>query len=251
MIPPRPPIDYSLPGNERELAYAQLFRTIDDLHQLIKDREHAYQELLKAQRETLYRLALAAEYKDGDTGVHLIRIGEISALLARLVGLDETQCDNMRHAAPMHDVGKIGIPDAVLKKPGPLDPDEWNVMREHPSIGARILGESNVPVLQLAAEVAQHHHERFDGEGYPSGKHGEEIPLSGRIVALADFFDALTMDRCYRPKFPDVEVRAMILRQSGKHFDPTLSRVFVDHWQDFIERRDQINRAWFQTQSAA
>lgn len=245
------PIDYSLPGTERELAYAQLFRTVDDLHQLIKDRENAYQALLKAQRETLYRLALAAEYKDGDTGVHLIRIGEISALLARLIGLDDAQCDNLRHASPMHDLGKIGIPDSVLKKPGPLDANEWSVMREHPTIGARILGDSAVPVLQLAAEIAQYHHERFDGEGYPAGARGEAIPLAGRIVALADFFDALTMDRCYRPKFPDAEVRAMIERQMGKHFDPDLARVFIRHWDDFAERRDQVNQAWFRTQNAS
>lgn len=237
-------IDYSRPGTERELAYAQLFRTVEDLHHLLREREKAYDKLLMAQRETLYRLALAAEYKDGDTGVHLVRIGEISAMLGHYWGLDDDTCETLRHAAPMHDVGKIGIPDAVLKKPGALTPDEWAVMRQHPAIGARILGGSDVPVLQLSAEVAQNHHERFDGSGYPTGAKGKEIPVSARIVSLADYFDALTMDRCYRPKFSDDEAHEMIRQAGGTHFDPDITRVFLDHWPSFVARRDEINRAW-------
>ena len=244
------PIDYSQPGNEQALAYAQLFRTVEDLHDLLRQREKAYQELQRAQQETLYRLALAAEYKDGDTGVHLVRIGAISSLLGEFLGLDEKTCEALRYAAPMHDVGKIGIPDAVLKKPGALTPEEWAVMRDHPTIGGKILGGSNVPVLQLAAEVAQTHHERFDGGGYPNALKGDAIPISGRIVSLADFFDALTMDRCYRPKFPDDEVKRMIERESGTHFDPVITRTFIDHWPAFTARRDEINRAWAGTHAA-
>jgi len=241
------PIDYSQPGNEQALAYAQLFRTVEDLHELLRQQRRAYEALQKAHRETLYRLARAAEYKDGDTGAHLVRMGEISALLAGFCGLDEDTCQALRDAAPMHDVGKIGIPDEVLKKPGRLEADEWAVMREHPAIGARILGGSGVPVLELAAEVARTHHERFDGHGYPGGLSGDAIPLPGRIVALADYFDALTMDRCYRPRFADDEVMQMIERESGKHFDPEVARCFLAHWKEIAAKRDEINHRWAQT----
>ncbi|MEY3202285.1 MAG: hypothetical protein RIR70_1835 [Pseudomonadota bacterium] len=243
-IPQKPAIDYSLPGTERELAYAQALRTVEDLHRLLKDKEEAYRALERAHDETLFRLALAAEYKDGDTGVHLVRMGEISAMLARLLGLDAAFCKNLRHAAPMHDVGKIGVPDEVLKKPGRLTPQEWQLMQAHPAIGANILGGSHVPVLKLAAEVALTHHERFDGEGYPQRLKGEAIPIAGRIVALADYFDALTMDRCYRPKFPDAEVKQMITRESGKHFDARLTDTFLTHWDEFAACRDKINERW-------
>ena len=142
----------------------------------------------------------------------------------------------------MHDVGKIGIPDAVLKKSQGLSEEEWAVMRRHPEFGARILGGSGVPVLEMAAEIAYCHHEKYDGTGYPRGLEGEAIPEVARIVALIDYFDALTMDRVYRKALPDDQVLEMIRQQSGLHFDPRLTLRFLENAQRFIDLRDQINR---------
>jgi len=208
-----------------------------DLAELLEERRTLQRQLAESRRQILYRLALAAELKDGDTADHIERIGVMAGHLARLAGLPEAFALLLRHAAPMHDVGKIGIPDSILKKPGPLDDQEWVVMRTHPTIGAEILSGSGIPLLDLAGEVALTHHERFDGSGYPRGLKGRTIPLAGRIVAIVDFFDALTMDRCYRGARPYQEVFDAMVAQAGSHFDPDLVNLFLAHSADFIRMK--------------
>lgn len=221
---------------------AQLLRVVADLTSLLGERERHIESLALVHRETLLRLALAAESRDGDTGVHIVRLGQIAGLLAEAVTGDRVYAERLCQAAPMHDVGKIGIPDAVLKKPGKLDEAEWQVMRRHPVIGARILGNSEHPLIRLAAEVALHHHERFDGAGYPDGLSGSAIPLSARIVAVADYYDALTMDRVYRPRVEHATVLAMLEAQAGLHFDPRIVEVFVVNAHRVAELRGRVNR---------
>ena len=184
-------------------------------------------ELEQAQEEILERLALATEYRDDDTGEHTRRVGHLSALLARAFGLPEQQAELLRRAAPLHDVGKIGIPDNTLLKHGPLTQAEFEIMKTHSTIGARILSGGHSPLSRLAEEIALTHHERWDGSGYPQGLKGEDIPLAGRIVALADTFDALTHERPYKTAWPLEQALAEIARQRGRQFDPQLVDVLL------------------------
>jgi putative two-component system response regulator len=185
-------------------------------------------ELEEARVEVVERLARAAEFRDDDTGQHLRRVGGRSAALARHLGLDAARVEIVRRAAPLHDVGKIGIPDAVLLKPGPLLPEEEEVMRTHPTLGARILDGGGTPLIRAAEAIALSHHERWDGGGYPRGLSGEEIPLAARIVSLIDFFDALTHDRPYRRAWERAAVIDLIRTESGRRFDPDVARAFLD-----------------------
>ena len=196
---------------------------------------------------------LAAEFGQNDCGTpsHVNRfmewaddqsIGYLAWALALRLGQRSTFASLLRKAAPMHDIGKIGMPDGVLKKPGGFTPEERAVMNQHPAIGAEILGRSRIPLFQLAAEVALSHHERWDGSGYPSRLAGEAIPLSGRIVAVVDFFDALTMDRCYRPAFSDAKAIEMLRAERGRAFDPRVVDCFLEHIGDMIELRDSVTR---------
>jgi putative two-component system response regulator len=177
-------------------------------------------ELEAARQEILDRLARAAEFRDDDTGQHTQRVGWLAARLAQVLGLAEDRVDLMRKAAPLHDIGKIGIPDAILLKEGRLTAEERSVMEAHTAIGARILSGSRYPLLQFAEEIALSHHERWDGGGYPNGLRGEEIPLSGRIVAAADVFDSLTHVRPYKPAWTVQETIREIKAEAGRHFDP-------------------------------
>jgi putative two-component system response regulator len=185
-------------------------------------------EELKASRLAIVqRLGLAAEYKDNETGLHVIRMSHFSQILGLAAGMNEQQADDLLHAAPMHDVGKIGIPDRILQKAGPLDPDEWKVMQSHALIGAEIIGEHGDGMLKLAHEIAMTHHEKYDGSGYPKGLAGDAIPLTGRIVAIADVFDALTSIRPYKRAWTEEEAIDYLVQQKGKHFDPVLVDLFV------------------------
>ena len=185
-------------------------------------------EELKASRLAIVqRLGLAAEYKDNETGLHVIRMSHFSQILGLAAGMTEQEADDLLHAAPMHDVGKIGIPDRILQKAGPLDADEWEVMRSHATIGAEIIGEHGSGMLQLAHQIALTHHEKYDGSGYPNGLAGDAIPLTGRIVAIADVFDALTSVRPYKRAWSEQEAVDHIVQQKGKHFDPALVDLFV------------------------
>ncbi len=185
------------------------------------------EELRATRLEIVQRLGLAAEYKDNETGLHVIRMSHFSRILGIAAGLSEAEADDLLHAAPMHDVGKIGIPDRILQKPGPLDPDEWKIMQSHVTIGAEIIGEHEGGMLALAGQIALTHHEKYDGSGYPRGLRGDEIPLVGRIVAIADVFDALTSKRPYKKAWTEDEALSFLREQRGRHFDPALVDLFL------------------------
>ena len=194
-------------------------------------------ELRETRLQIVQRLGRAAEYKDNETGMHVIRMSHFSQLLALAAGCSPAWAEDLLNAAAMHDVGKIGIPDAVLRKPGPLDAAEWDTMRRHPEIGAEIMGEHPSGVLQLAREIALAHHEKWDGSGYPRGLAGEAIPLSARIVAIADVFDALTTRRPYKEPWPVQDALDHIAAQAGKHFDPALVALFAPLLPQLLEVR--------------
>ncbi|MHB1374253.1 MAG: HD-GYP domain-containing protein [Thauera sp.] len=223
----------------------QLLRIVQDLHGLRRQCERAYDELARAHRITLSKLALAAEYRDGDTGTHIMRIGALSGLLARCLGKPEAWCRDIEQAAPMHDIGKIGIPDAILKKPGELTAAEREIMQTHAIIGAQILGDTDVPLLRMAAEIALNHHEQWDGSGYPRRLRGEAIPQAARIVAVIDFIDALTMDRCYRKAFSDDEVLSMLWSSRGTRFEPRIVDAAITAFPRLTALRDAVNRVDF------
>jgi PAS domain S-box-containing protein len=184
-------------------------------------------ELDGARVENLRRLALAAEYRDEDTSQHTERVGDSAAAIAARLGLSAEEIKNLREAAPLHDVGKLAIPDAVLLKPGKLTAQEYEVMKTHAALGERLLSDSNWPVLQMAAIIAATHHERWDGTGYPAGLAGEAIPLVGRVVAVADVFDALTHDRPYKSAWPVEQALAEIQLGAGSQFDPRVVTAFL------------------------
>ncbi|WP_164984895.1 protoglobin domain-containing protein [Ammoniphilus sp. CFH 90114] len=184
--------------------------------------------------ETIEQLLHLAEYKDADTGEHVFRIGRLSAELARLVGCDETFISHIRTAAPFHDIGKIGIPDSILSKPGSLTSEERESMKTHAEIGHQILSNLELPVLQMAARIAETHHEWWNGKGYPKSLAGEAIPLEGRIVAIVDVFDALLSKRAYKPAFPVEKVRDILWEGRGVQFDPHLIDLFMNMWEEFV-----------------
>lgn len=184
--------------------------------------------LEKSYHDAIHMLGKAGHYNDTDTGVHIWRMAAYSRNLAETIGWEEESCNLLELAAPMHDTGKIGIPDAVLKKPGKLTDEEWTVMKTHSSIGYGILKQSKAPVFQLAAEIALNHHEKWDGSGYPNGLFEEEIPESARIVAIADVYDALSMKRPYKDAWPQEKIMDFLKQNSGSHFDSRLIEAFMD-----------------------
>jgi putative two-component system response regulator len=184
-------------------------------------------ELEQAQHEVLERLAQAAELRDDETGEHVRRVGDLAARIAAAMGLDAGFAERLRHAAALHDVGKIGIPDAILRKPGKLSDEERARMNTHTTIGARILAGGRSELMAMAERIARAHHERWDGAGYPHGLRGDAIPPEARIVAVADFFDALTHDRPYRRAVPVPDTLRMIAQESGRHFDPAVAEALI------------------------
>jgi len=200
----------------------------DEIEHRTSELKRALSELEIAQAETVQRLSMAVEFRDEDTGAHIERIGRLSAQLAEELGLDPAFCTRLSHAAPLHDVGKVAIPDAILLKPGPLTPSERAIVETHAEEGHRLLSRSSSSILDLAASIALSHHEKWDGTGYPRGLAGDEIPVEGRIVAVTDVFDALTSDRVYRKAYSKDEAIAMMKEQRGKHFDPILLDGFME-----------------------
>jgi putative two-component system response regulator len=183
-------------------------------------------ELKETQFDVVHRLARAAEHRDNETGSHIIRMSHFAVVLGRTCGMSEDECDVLFHATPMHDVGKLGIPDRILLKPGKLDQEEFEIMKQHTVIGAKLLTNSHSPVLQMGEVIALTHHEKWDGSGYPNRLSGEDIPLVGRICAIADVFDALSSKRCYKDPWPLEKTLHEINSLSGKQFDPHLVSVF-------------------------
>lgn len=184
-------------------------------------------ELEETRHEMMERLARAAEFRDDNTGQHAKRVGELAGLLATACGVSRGEAEVIRRAAPLHDIGKIAVPDGILLKPGPLTAEEFKVMMTHASVGAQILAGSRSDVLRCAEEIARCHHERWDGSGYPVGLAGDAIPLSARIVAVVDFYDALSSDRPYRSAWPREKIVKEIQRQSGRQFDPRVAERFL------------------------
>ena len=212
---------------------------------IVRARVRTHLSLVRAEvlRQTrlniVQALGMAAEYKDNETGLHVIRMSHFSRIIALEAGFSAEDAEELLHAAPMHDVGKIGIPDAILQKPGKLDADEWAIMQQHPDIGARIIGEHDASMLQMARRIALGHHEKWDGSGYPAGLAGTDIPVEARIIAIADVFDALTSVRPYKRAWSVDEAVALIREQSGKHFDPHLVNCFLARLDEIIEVRDR------------
>lgn len=213
------------------------------LHRDLRDQNRVLEEMVEARTrelqdtrlEVIRHLGRAAEYRDNETGLHIIRMSTYSQLMARAIGMDEAEAEMILNASPMHDIGKIGIPDRILLKPGKLEPDEWEVMKTHTTIGAKILSGHSSPLLGMAAEIALTHHEKWDGSGYPQGLKGEEIPLVGRIVAVADVFDALTSQRPYKKAWPVEQAVEFLQAERGRHFDPELVDVFLSLLDDVLE----------------
>ena len=208
---------------EMRLLQRAVARQNDVLRDLVEERTR---ELHDTRLEIIRRLGRAAEYRDNETGYHIIRMSKISQRLARKAGFDDRDAELMLHASPMHDIGKIGIPDKILLKPGRLDPLEWGIMQRHTIIGAEILAGHPSELLDMARIIALYHHEKWDGSGYPHGIGGEEIPLVARIVAIADVFDALTSERPYKVAWSIDDTLQEIRRLSGVHFDPVLIDAF-------------------------
>ena len=223
---------------EVNLAQLLLYAQRETLDSMVRDRTA---ELLRTRLLVIEKLGRASEYRDNETGQHIIRVGRTAALLSRRAGMDERFCEDILHAAPMHDIGKLGISDAILLKPGKLDPGEFEIMKGHTTIGSMLLEEKNsFDVLSLAQEVAATHHEKWDGTGYPAGLAGEDIPISGRIVELADVFDALTSERPYKKAWTVEAALDMIKENRGRHFDPALVDIFTEIVPEMVAIREEL-----------
>lgn len=217
---------------EVRFAHKKLQQQNEVLEQKVVERTR---ELRNSQLEIVQRLGLASEYRDNETGQHIIRMSYYSKILAEHYGLAADECELILNASPMHDIGKLGIPDSILLKPGQLTKEEFTIMKTHTIIGARLLEDAHSPVVEMARVIALSHHEKWDGTGYPDGLGAEDIPLVGRIVAIADVFDALTSSRPYKSAWSIDKAVAEIKRGSGNHFDPDLIQCFEKALPEIIE----------------
>jgi len=237
------------PVDAREcLARCRNLLTLRRQHLVLEDRrrllehmvEDATREVREREKETLLRLARAGEFRDEETGYHLIRMSRYSRLIANALGLEHDEAETVELAAPLHDIGKIGIPDQILLKPDKLDAIEWEVMRRHPVIGHEILKGSASKYVRMGALIALGHHEKYDGSGYPNGLVGDHIPLCARIVAVADVYDALTSIRPYKKAWSSAQALEYVTSQAGRHFDPRLVEAFDGMKKEVI----QIQNEW-------
>ncbi len=224
--------------HRQELENLVQERTLE-LQETIHKLQKTEAELSIAQDETITRLAMAAEFRDDETAFHTVRMGHYCQILAVKHGLDPSECDLIRTASPLHDVGKIGTPDNILLKPGKLTSEEFEIIKEHTVIGHRLLSNSKSTMLEQAAIIAWTHHEKFDGSGYPRGISGTDIPLTGRIAAVCDVFDALTSDRVYKKAYPIEKAVDIIKEGRGKHFDPDLVDLFLDSMEEISAVREE------------
>ena len=220
---------------EVRLAQKQLKSHNIILDQKVRERT---QELHDTRLEIIRRLGIAAEYRDNETGLHIIRMSLFSQLLGKVAGMGDSEAEMLLQTSPMHDIGKIGIPDSILLKPGKLNREEWETMQTHTTIGAKILSDHPSELFQTARIIALTHHEKWNGMGYPQGIAGNDIPLVGRLVAVADVFDALTSKRPYKEPWPVDKAVAQLEQDSGKHFDPTLVDSFKEALQDILKIKD-------------
>ncbi|SIQ94470.1 putative two-component system response regulator [Alkalispirochaeta americana] len=222
---------------EAHLAHKMLHAQKETLDWMVQARTD---DLLRTRMQVIHRLGRAAEYRDNETGQHVLRVSHGAALLARHAGWGETDCEMLLEAAPMHDVGKIGIPDKILLKPGALTAGEWKIMKRHTLIGADLLSGEDNELFHLAREIALAHHEKWDGSGYPRGLAGESIPLSARLVAVVDVFDALTSVRPYKDAWSVEAATRLIRDESGRHFDPDLVALFDRLLPEICEIRQRF-----------
>lgn len=237
MIPEKkyPPVISELIGDSYEVAVVA--GTMNSLGSSLKK---SFEEIETAKREIIKRLAIASEYRDSDTGKHILRVGGYSEVLAELAGINHKQAEIIKEASTMHDVGKIGIPDAILLKNGRLSNDEYSLMKTHAEIGGKILSGSESPLLVTAEKIAVSHHEKWDGSGYPAGLKGESIPIEGRIVAICDVFDALTTERPYKKAWSIEKALELIESEKGRGFDPKLVDLFISNKERFIAIKEKI-----------
>jgi putative two-component system response regulator len=221
--------------NEQLEKYASDLRTIvESLNKTNRDLQNAYQD-------TIHRLVLASEYKDNETGNHIHRMSRYCAKVAEKLNFSKEEVEHIRFATPMHDVGKIGIPDRIILKNGRLTRKEFEIVKKHTIIGAEILQNSKAQILKLARDIALYHHEKWDGTGYPEGLKGEAIPVHARIVALCDIFDALTSKRPYKSSYP-VDVSCEIIKKGkGTHFDPALTDIFLSSIDELVSIKNEID----------
>jgi len=212
----------------------------DALQDKLKEVETLSKEIEETQREVVFTMGAIGESRSKETGNHVKRVAEYSKLFALYYGLPEKEAEMLKQASPMHDIGKIAIPDAILNKPGRFDEEERKIMDTHAQIGYDMLKHSTRPLLKCASIVAYEHHEKWDGSGYPNKLKGEEIHIYGRITAIADVFDALGSDRCYKKAWEDEKIFNLFKEERGKHFDPKLVDIFFDKLTEFLKIRDQL-----------
>lgn len=215
-------------------------RLADQAAWLADEVRKATATIVAQERESIFCLAKAAEYRDPETGAHILRMAHYSKHIARGMGLSVEQQELLLEAAPMHDIGKVGTPDMILLKPGKLTEHEFSIMKQHAVIGYEVLNTSSSPLLKVAAEIARSHHEKFDGSGYPRALKGNDIPLFGRIVAVADVFDALTSERPYKKAWTMEQASQMLRDGAGKHFDPACVEAFFIDWHKVIEIKNHF-----------
>ncbi|MDZ7750293.1 MAG: response regulator [Gammaproteobacteria bacterium] len=227
----------------RNLLDAQLaHRLVHDQKAILEDMvNERTDELRRTRLQVVQRLGMAAEHRDEETGNHILRMSYSSALLAWSLGWSDDDCDLLLNASPMHDIGKIGIPDAILLKPGKLEPHEWEIMKTHATIGGKLLGGDDSDLMRLARDIALGHHEKWDGSGYPQGLEGADIPQAARIAAVADVFDALTSVRPYKAAWPVDRAVDLMKESSGSHFDPELVEVFLQELHGILEIRQRFD----------
>jgi response regulator RpfG family c-di-GMP phosphodiesterase len=208
------------------------------VHNGLEEINKLNQEIADTQKEVVFTMGAIGESRSKETGNHVKRVAEYSKLLALLHGISDEEAEMLKQASPMHDIGKIAIPDAILNKPGRFDENERLIMNTHAHLGYDMLKHSNRDLLKTAAIVSYQHHEKWDGSGYPRGLKGEEIHIYGRITALADVFDALGSDRCYKKAWDDEKIFQLFMEEKGKHFDPALITIFFDNLSEFLKIRD-------------
>jgi putative two-component system response regulator len=229
--------DYMVRSQEQ--LKAEVAERTGQLQQAIRELKETHEKLKSSSLDTIYRLSRAAEYRDEDTASHIQRISQYAGAVARQLRMSEDDVEAVLYATPMHDVGKIGIPDKILLKPGRLDENEWNIMKKHTTFGASILEGASSSFLKLGREIALTHHERWDGSGYPNGLKGTDIPVAGRITALVDVFDALTSKRPYKPPFPVAQSFQIIREGRGSHFDPQVVDAFFAQKEQILKIREE------------
>jgi putative two-component system response regulator len=219
--------------NQLEL---KLYR--DRLESLVRERTV---QIHNTRLEIIRMLGRAAEYKDNETGTHIVRMSRYSQEIALAYGMSEKEAELLLNAAPMHDVGKIGIPDRILQKPGPLDDEEWKIMKGHAYMGHLIIGDHDSEILKAASVIAYQHHEKWDGKGYPRGLKGEEIDFFSRVTALADVFDAVTSERVYKDPWPMEDALGLVRKERGGHFDPVVADAFFEALPKILEIKEEYS----------